>query len=414
MKIAAVLSAVLLVFVGIFWAFQRGSPDFSVFYEAWRLVLSGHGPAIFGGTPDRYLYAPGFAWILSPLGFFSRPVALALWCLAKATGLALVIRYLHRSFFSTVSLAAGCLALLFIARPLLIDFQYGQVNLFILCACLWALLNHFDSRASRAHSFLAWLVLGVAAVVKIFPIPLVVVPWFLATGLDAKKLRSEKMGVIAGVLLVTLIPLLSVNFDSFLELYSHWKSALLSRGFPLESHNQSFAALVHHYTSGEDTHVIFLGSKWIPLGSNVMSEATRTLLNFSWTLCWLGVLAAWIVNGARVAADGVVAGSAIRLKWLAVSVALLIVPSHLVWKPYFIFSYPLIVCLLIHARRSRAAWVLLGVFFFLMNLTSFDFLGGWWSARFEAASVFLIAHLIALLHVMKKAQPPAEAAGAAV
>ena len=91
-----VFAASLVVAMGTLWAFQRGANDFTVFYHAWQMVLDGRGALIyhFQETPDRFLYAPGFAWLLSPFGLLPRSVALAIWCFAKAA----VIGYLVAEF----------------------------------------------------------------------------------------------------------------------------------------------------------------------------------------------------------------------------------------------------------------------------------------------------------------------------
>src|SRR4051812_37737280 len=68
---------------GISRAFLKEGGDFSVFYKAWRLVVEGRGLEIYRESPDRFLYAPGFAWALSPLGYLDREFALVLWSAAK-------------------------------------------------------------------------------------------------------------------------------------------------------------------------------------------------------------------------------------------------------------------------------------------------------------------------------------------
>jgi len=78
----------MVVGLGTGWAFQRGGLDFDVFHAAWKLVLSGQPSEIYRSSPDRFLYAPGFAWLLSPLGLLPRGAALAIWCLSKAAVLA--------------------------------------------------------------------------------------------------------------------------------------------------------------------------------------------------------------------------------------------------------------------------------------------------------------------------------------
>ena len=83
-------------------------------------------------------------------------------------------------------------------------------------------------------------------------------------------------------------------------------------------------------------------------------------------------------------------------------VGLLILPSHLVWKPYFVFSLPLGICIMallagpdIRFRRSKM--ILFAIAFSLMNLTSFDLIGSTFAAPLEAASVMMFAHLAGLI-----------------
>jgi hypothetical protein len=124
--------ASLVTAVGTLWAFQKGASDFSVFLAAGKLVLTGQGMDIYARSPDRFLYAPGFAWLMAPLAFLPRELALALWCFAKAAVVGGVIARGLRVRAGQIALAAWAVVLL--ARPVLIDFQYGQVNLFILGA----------------------------------------------------------------------------------------------------------------------------------------------------------------------------------------------------------------------------------------------------------------------------------------
>src|SRR5271167_1673575 len=89
---AGVPLVAFLAALGTFWAYQRGGHDFDVFYFAWKLVLQGRGLEIYNNSPDRYLYAPGFAWVFAPLGLLPKSLALAVWSFLEAWVLALMIR----------------------------------------------------------------------------------------------------------------------------------------------------------------------------------------------------------------------------------------------------------------------------------------------------------------------------------
>ena len=291
-SIGGLMVASLIVTLGTFWAYDRGANDFTVFYAAWKLVLHGSAMDIYRATPDRFLYAPGFAWLFAPLAWLPRNVSLALWCLAKVALIGWMLREFSKpllpqnlgpaiawpgqcdreSSASERVFSAGLVAwgVLLIARPVLIDFQYGQVNLLILGACVWALVRHADIAESPCRDFIGWFVLAVAAVGKLFPIPLMAVPFFVnsygGTRLSRKKLRIERAGLLAGVVVTLLIPLCFVGFDGWLSLMQQWKQALIDRGFPLESHNQSFGAFLQHYTSGKKTEIIAQHRRELSLG----------------------------------------------------------------------------------------------------------------------------------------------------
>ncbi|MCM2322744.1 MAG: DUF2029 domain-containing protein [Oligoflexia bacterium] len=381
----------LIFSLGTWRAFERGGADFSVFFEAWRLVLGGRGEDIYRVSPDRFLYAPGFAWLLAPVALLPRGLALALWCLAKAAVVGLVIRGLGSRLFRGSKLAAAGMAawgVVLLARPFVIDLQYGQVNLFIMGACVWALLVHCDPRASRPATVLSWALLTFAALAKVFPLPLLLVPWLSTAGASPVKLRRERLSVILAAGVVLLLPLVSQELDGVLALYREWHGALLSKGLPLETHNQGFAAFLNRFFTAQPVHVIAAGPEgYFRFGWPLLSGATVALLSTAWTLLTMGALVAWLLApGARPAAT-----------WIGVAVAALILPSHLIWKPYFVVFLPLAVVLV---RRHLESWPVLVFIFAAVNFTGFDVLGPRLGAQFEAASVLLWVGLLMLASVL--------------
>lgn len=402
MAVAAALGASVLVLfaVGSVWAFTRGGGDFNVFYEAWRLVLSGWGTEIYKATPDRFLYAPGFAWIFAPLGILPRSWALAGWCLAKT----LLLLAMIRGFAVRLptenrwqSYAIAFAGLLIVARPVLIDFQYGQVNALILGVAALTLLGHFDRRRPTRWDGVRWFALTVFAVAKLYPLPLLAIPWLATRGVQEKKLHWERIGVLIGGLAIIFLPALSLGASGWVDLLQHWRSAIYDRGLPMESHNQSFAAFLHHYLSGTATHIIANGPQNVLLGAPLLSPALIAQLALAWTLVWVGFLLGWILSSAE----------RVYLPWLAVMIGVLVIPSHLIWKPYFVLSYPLAVMAVHRAlrdqsRRSDAwGWLPLGLVFVAINLSGFDLLGSTWGARIEAASVLLFTHVALVAWVVR-------------
>jgi len=399
---AGVPLVAFLAALGTFWAYQRGGHDFDVFYFAWKLVLQGHGLEIYSNSPDRYLYAPGFAWVLAPLGLLPKSVALAVWSCLEAWVLALMIRAFAIGPGEKDKTALGlcaCAALV-MTRAILINFQYGQINLLILGVCVWALWIHLESGlessalTSKWQAALSWFLLGVLAVSKVFALPLLLLPWVRTKNVPRARLLAERLGSVTGVVLTLLAPVISVGWGAAYHLLFSWREALLQKGLPEESHNQSFVAFLNHYFTAAPTHVIALGHIWRVLGHDILSADTISLLSLAWTFTWMGVLLVWLLKGAMED----------RLRWIAVAVGLLIVPSHLVWKPYFVFSIPLAMVLVLQ-KRSRAFQ--LCVAFALINLTSFDIIGGTVAGYIEAASVFLWVHLALMISVMASDEKPA-------
>lgn len=384
------LVASLVVTIGTFWAFEKNAPDFTVFYTAWKLVADGRGAEIYGNSPDRFLYAPGFAWLLSPLGWLPRSAALAIWCFAKAAVVGFIVREFQplrraHDIAPIVSAGLGAWGVALLARPLLIDFQYGQVNTLILGVCCWALLGHFSKGEGGAWDFVRWFVLGFAAIAKVFPLPLLVVPWFVAASIPRSRLRAERAGMVAGIVVTLAIPVVSLGVPGAWALLVEWRGALISRGLPFESHNQSFSALLHRWLSGELVHVVSLGMEPVRMGWNLLSGQTLRLLSLAWVAISAGALLTWLTIAKRPEPR----------RWVAVTAAILILPSHLVWKPYFVMFLPVGVLLAGEAMEGiQASWrkyVLFAVSFAAMNLVGFDLLGADWGARIEAASSMLWA-----------------------
>lgn len=389
----ALLLTGFLVTLGTVWAVDRGSPDFHVFFHAWRLVLEGRGTEIYSESPDRFLYAPGFAWLLAPIAALPFEFALLFWCLAKTAVLGLLVRGLAfrlRGSEGISALAMAGLAALFVARPILIDFQYGQVNLFILGAAFWGLSSRMETaRPPEFSDFLRWWLMGVAAVAKLIAFPVLLVPFLVSGGLSKSRLQLERTGVLAGALLTVLVPVLSVGISGILPLHRLWRDALVAKGLPLETHNQSFAALAHHFLGGEPTHVIFRGSEPLSLGLNWLTAAQIHWITLAWTLVSAGLLLGWIFSAPRRE----------PLSWACVLIGLLILPGHLVWKPYFVFGLPAAALAIQKAARApepvwRALLILLA--FLGMNLSGYEVVGAAVATWLEAGSVMLLAHLLLL------------------
>ncbi|MGK5089252.1 hypothetical protein WDW86_17010, partial [Bdellovibrionota bacterium FG-2] len=192
-----------------------------------------------------------------------------------------------------------------------------------------------------------------------------------------------------------------------IQLLYDWKDALLSRGLPLESHNQSFSALLWHYLSGSPTRVVSEGGAMIQMGWSVLTPQVISFLTVAWSGVGL-VLFVAILGAKRWRESNPVL-------WSALLISLLFVPSHLVWKPYFLFALPLVACGLkrvsdgLRESQSVSGAIVMALYFLGMNLTGFDFLGHEWAARIEGASVMLMFHLMLVVYGVFRLRAEAKA-----
>jgi hypothetical protein len=386
--------AAILFAIGIWKGWKSGGPDFRVFWSAARVALEGRADALYSEGPDRYLYAPGFAFLLAPLALLSYPEAHAIWLAVCALSYLLFARLLARRL-GDLGAGAVAVATLFLLRPIWIDLRYGQVNLLILAAAFWALSTAVpregDAPSRGWAKFTSWFLFAIAAFAKLYPLPLFLVP-ALGIAFAGKGKRAAWApvfgGAIAGFALLLALPPLFSMFPQG-ALYSEWMRALLAKGFPLETHNQSIAATLRRLLSGEIVRSHQTGGEPMTIGPRLLPDEGIATVNGIATLAILALLWKW----ARI---HVRSGSPVALGLLC---ALCFLPSHLVWKPYFLMAVPLAAVVLTsiaddpdpYRRRmlSLGAWALLAA----SHLSSREVLGAHASAWFEALSGFLLVHL---------------------
>lgn len=348
------VAAAVVIAVGLYWSFVRGAPDFRVFYEAGRLVLEGRSSEIYRESPDRFLYVPAFAWLMAPLSVLPFWLALTLW---NALKLGLLI------YFARAWGLGLAVAVLVWARPVLIDFQYGNINLILVLAAYLAL--------GRSR----WMIFGALASIKLLLIP------FVSLALGNRERWKQVFWFVLGASLVLLLS--SAHLQA-------WVGAIQSRGFPTETHNQSVLAFLHRFFSGQPVHVISLYASrdytWIAL-----SESTRQWIGVSWMIAWA---LSWFRLSFAPWANASGVGRALLF-------AMIIVPLHLVWKPYFVFAIPLVAEMVRQCRAQRRFVVFVAISGILVNFTSTSFIGHEYSARLEALSLMMWVHLAWIVWAIK-------------
>lgn len=372
----ALLSLVVLLFaVGLWHGYTRGGQDFRVFDTAARFVLEGQWSALYREGPDRFLYTPGFAILFSPISLFEPSVSHAIWLLLLTISFTLSMRMLSNRY----GILPVSIAILFSMRSIWIDLRYGQVNLLILSVAIWALLS-FSKPSSGTRSerlvFLSWMALGVAAISKLYPLALLAIPFFrFQKGKWERKNLLALGGATLGSVMVLALPFIFAQGEgSFL--FREWLDALGRRGFPTDTHNQSFLAFLHRMFSGENFYSLTLGG--VPLQMDIFTLSPSTIhaigLVFS-----LGI-AVFFIKSIRKMEDEDLSS------FLALSLCFL--PAHLIWKSYFLLALPLVA--LVAKGKYRNSVIVLGS---LLVFCSNEFLSPVAAAWIEAGSVFLWAHL---------------------
>lgn len=336
-------------------ASSLGSPDFKVFYTAARHALVDP-ENIYRLSPDRYLYPPSTAILLTPFAFsenFSRHqwlwhgfLAAILFGLASAGGAALA-------------------AMIMLVRYLAITFSYGQINLVLIG--LLALAGWAGQRGRWGGAGALW---ALATSLKVYPV--VLAPFFLPRA----RWLAFFCAAGAGALLLVL-PFLFFGVPLGTQLYRDFFGALESKGLPLHSHNQSIAAFLQRVFSNQEFYLHAVGPN-------------------RWALLDLPVpflrLAAWLIGGTLVLLSWSRAWSrglypAAALSAAAFSILFL---SHIVWKDYLLFLYfPLREVLARLPRRQ--SWLLAAGFLCLVTLSSPDLVGHPVSTRLDAACIHLWA-----------------------
>jgi hypothetical protein len=382
--------AIVLFAIGLMKGFRSGGLDFRVFDHAARLALHGQVEGLYREGPDRFLYAPGFAYLLAPLAVFPFGWTHTIWLLLCSAGFFFAMRLLAKRIDREggFGVLAVSVATVFLMRSIWIDLRYGQVNLLILAASVWAFVtataDDRDSFARPNARFASWFFFSLAAFAKLYPLAL-----FLVLVLRPRRnILPAIYGSFAGVLLLVLLPALFSDVSAA-ALYGEWWRALVERGFPLETHNQSMLAFLQRIFSGEIIRSHQTGGDPMLLGPRVFSDsAIRTVFGmFSLAVAFFFV---------RTARRAVTRESSLAL---GLCLALCFLPAHLVWKPYFLMGIPVAAAVFAWASTPavnpirRKAFGFFFVLFAIAHASSAELIGRPASAWYEAFSGFLWIHL---------------------
>ncbi len=184
------------------------------------------------------------------------------------------------------------------------------------------------------------------------------------------------------VAMLILIPYFVWGTEIANSLYASYPGQLQSKGLPIYTHNQSFAALLHRFFSGDSFRSFSVGMvNWTIF---TISKPTLQLIATS-----LGILLssiAWLKAHKRK----------LDLDYASATCFSILFLSHIVWKPYFIFLLPALMQVLL-TSRSIGSRIGLSLFLILGPLSSPDIWGVKNSRIFDGISIHLMATIILFL-----------------
>ena len=341
-------------------AVKLDHPDFKVFYTAAQHVWQDPS-LLYRVSPDRYLYPPSTAILLSPLALLPWDLARWLWHGALALCLAFLASRSWASF----------LASLLLTRYLATSFGYGQINLFVLFF-LWLAADWAQKK--KAGSAALW---ALATSLKVYPAVLAPL-WLLQ-----KRFREFFVGIAAGLLLLLLPYFLFPSLTN--QLYGEFFQALQEKGLPLYSHNQSFTAFFQRVFTPVRFYLHAVGPvEWGYISlPPLFLRALAVILGL--LLCGLS----WWKAKHRDLHKDALSAAAFSILFL----------SHIVWKDYLLLLYfPLSRIFAVLPKKTSlyfAALVLATV-----TLSAPDLLGAPIAARLDACSIHLWLAVVVWLRWM--------------
>lgn len=352
---AAFLFALILAVATVSKARKLDSPDFKVFHTAARFALTE--PAkMYVESPDRYLYPPSTALLLTPIGALPYTLAQWLW----HGGLALVLFLLAGRAWATL------VAFALLTRYLAITFGYGQINLFVIG--LMALAGRWREAGARLPA--SGAVWALATSLKVYPA--VFAPAYLQ-----RRTAFAWAGVVAAGCALLALPFLVYGPFLGLDLYRGFFHSLSSKGLPLHSHNQSFTALLSRLFTDAEFYLHAVGPvrwTWFALPPGLV-RAFALLVGAALTfLTWRKTLR-----------EG-------RAPLSAAAFSILFL-SHIVWKDYFLWLFFPLAEFLARSQRARAIAVG-GIYLAALTLSAHDVVGAEVSTRLDGACIHLWAAIL--------------------
>ena len=200
----------------------RYEVDFVVMYQASRLshfdVFHVYGSRIGGITGGRFFYGPLTFFFIHPLAFFSFPVAKGIWIGLQTVAFVVFWAFLisnfgvlRRSHWAWLWVFAVSI------NPVHLNYQSNNIQLMILAVLMIA--EVLSKRRETWCQYLGGILVALISAIKLYPFFIVVYFWIV-------KPRTVRIGLVLGLTLAAVIPLLQFGFADGVLLYKGFLNSL--------------------------------------------------------------------------------------------------------------------------------------------------------------------------------------------
>ena len=315
------LLALLLVTasVGVYRSIHGGS-DFDGFYQrVSEFRKTGNMP--FEHTVRRY--PPTFQIILLPLTLFRLPIATVIWQMINLLALLMTPKAFEE--LSYIPPNRQWPAWLFVSPFILDNFLLGQsapILIFLVTTGL--------ALVKRNRAICGSFLIGIAGLLKIFPVVLVVVPFVM------RRFRDAFLGIVitvlfgAGIMILAMSPNYAINYTSrwIKEIRTeHTPWAYAKKGTSLRYNNQSLAITIARTISPVENAKGAVRLALLPIR---ISKIIFTGLVIIVVTVW--ILVAWHVYKFNLPEN--------LIGLMAMTIIAVLTVSPIVWTHYFMWLLP--------------------------------------------------------------------------
>ncbi len=349
-----------VVIIGFFrTTLRRGMNDFDVVHRAATRVLHLENLYNFEDGHYLYKYSPFFAMLVSPIGLLPLSYAGVLWLLGMCVSLFFIMRMAKKMIMGDKPPPSYfyVLCLLLASKFLVREIRLGQTDFLILLFIFLCLLF-----IQRGKEFLAGAFLALSVLIK--PTSLIFIAYLLY-----KRRFTVAASTILTSLIFLLLPSLVYGFSGNTDLLSGWKTVMSVSSPPLLTVdlNQSIFAFFYRLLATSAPYEVNILSLPLPV-VNVLVYGT--IIGLFLFLLFLNK------RSEAVERSFLQNKESIEYSLVLIFMALF---SPLGWVQNYssaILAIMILVCYVLEAKfKDKFIFILLGLFFVLVDVVNFEVVG---------------------------------------